>query len=100
MGDTTFAFPPSVDARSYTLTADPSHALPLTILSLDWDVQRGTLRKYLTSDGDRFFYMAFANADNHQLRMLRALYPVVGTKQYQRHGYTLDVYTLQFTPAP
>jgi hypothetical protein len=97
MGDTSYNFPAHVDARSYALTLDPSHALPLSILSGDGDVQRDVLRKHVTGDGDRFFYMAFANADNHQLRLLLEQYPLVATKQYERHGYTLDVYTLRFT---
>jgi hypothetical protein len=100
MGDTTYNFPPQVDERSYALTLDPSYALPLSILFRDGDVRRDVLREHLMGDGDRFFYMAFANADNHQLRMLLTQYPLVGTKQYERHGYTLDVYTFRFTSMP
>jgi hypothetical protein len=100
MGDTTYNFPPQVDARSYALTVDPSHALPLAILSDVADVQRDTLRKRLKGDGDRFFYMAFANANNHQLPLLLKEYTLVGTKTYERRGYALDLYTFRFTPAP
>ena len=100
MGDTTYNFPPHVDARSYALTVDPSNALPLSILSGDRDAQRDVLRKRVTGDGDRFFYMAFANADNHQLRFLLKEYPLVGRKQYERSGYTLDLYTFRFTSMP
>jgi hypothetical protein len=84
----------------YALALDLSHALPFTILSGDGDVQRDVLRTHVMGDGDRFFYMAFANADNHQLRMLLKQYPLVGTKQYERNGYTLDVYTFRFTSMP
>jgi hypothetical protein len=101
MGDTTYNFPPQVDERSYAPTLDPSRALPLSILSGDGDVQRDELRKHVIGDGERFFYLAFANADNHQLRLLLLeQYPLVGTKQYERHGYTLDVHTFRFTSMP
>ena len=100
MGDTTYNFPAHVDGRSYTLTLDPSHALPLSILSNDGDEKRDVLRKYVRGDGDRFFYMAFANADNHQLQLLLREYPLAGTKRYERSGYTLDVYTFRFTSLP
>jgi hypothetical protein len=97
MGDTTYNFPPNVDAQSYSLTVDPARALPLSILSLDGDVQRDSLRKHLTGAGDRFFYMAFANADNHQLRLLFTEYPLVERKRYVRNGYACDLYTFRFT---
>jgi hypothetical protein len=101
MGDTTYNFPPKVDAQSYGLTVDPERALPLTILSLDGDLQRDALRKHLAGAGDRFFYMAFANADNHQLQLLLTeyKYPLVGRKRYVRNGYAFDLYTLRFTSA-
>ena len=97
MGDTTHNFPPRVDARTYVPTVDPSHALPLAILAGDGDVQRDTLRTHVAGEGGRFFYMAFANADNHQLRLLLKEYPLVAAKRYERNGYTLDLYTFQFT---
>jgi hypothetical protein len=97
MGDTTYNFPPNVDAQSYGLTVDPSRALPLTVLSLDGDGRRDSLRKHLAGADDRFFYMAFANADNHQLRLLLADYPVVGQKRYTRNGYAVELYTFRFT---
>jgi hypothetical protein len=100
MGDTTYNFPPHVDGRSYKLTLDPSHAIPLSILAGDGDVMPEALRSHNLREGDRFFYMAFANADNHQLRLLRDRYPVVATKQYDRSGYTLDVFTFEFTSGP
>jgi hypothetical protein len=97
MGDGTYNFPPPVDGRTFDLTLDPSHAVPLSILSGDGDVERGVLRAHHLEEGDRFFYLAFANVDNHQLRLLRNRYPVVATKQYNRAGYTLDVHTFTFT---
>jgi hypothetical protein len=100
MGDPTYNFPPKVDAQSYGLTVDPARALPLTILSLDGDLKRDALRKHLTgAGGDQFFYMAFANADNHQLRLLLTeyKYPLVGQKRYVRNGYAVDLYTFRFT---
>jgi hypothetical protein len=100
MGDTTYNFPAPVDQDSYALTLDPARALPLSILSGDGDVQRGELRKHLTGDGERFFYMAFANADNHQLRMLLERYPLSRTTSYERSGYKLDVYTFWFSSTP
>jgi hypothetical protein len=100
MGDTTYNFPAPVDEHTYALTLDPARALPLSILSGDGDVQRAELRKHLTGDGDRFFYMAFANADNHQLRMLLERYPLSRTTAYERSGYRLDVYTFWFSSIP
>ncbi len=83
MGDTTYNFPSPVDEHSYALTLDPARALPLSILSGDGDVQRGELRKHVTGDGERFFYVAFANADNHQLPMLLERYPLIRTTSYR-----------------
>jgi hypothetical protein len=100
MGDTTYNFPAPVDEHSYALTLDPARALPLSILSGDGDVQRDQLRKHLAGDGERFFYMAFANADNHQLRMLLERYPLSRTTAYERSGYRLDVYTFWFSSMP
>jgi hypothetical protein len=100
MGDTTYNFPPDIDGRSYELTLDPSHAVLLSLLWSDTHVTPEALRSHNVQEGDRFFYVALANADNHQLRLLRDRYPIVETKQYDRSGYTLDVYTFQFTPGP
>ena len=100
MGDTRYAFPSPIDERSYTPTVDPSHAIQFYILSMDWEVQRDVLRSHGLADGDPFVYLALANADNHQLRLLRAQYPLVGAKQYDRNGYTLDLYTFRFTSMP
>jgi hypothetical protein len=100
MGDTTYNFPAPVDEHSYALTLDPARALPLSILSGDGDVQRDQLRKHVAGDGERFFYMAFANADNHQLRMLLERYPLSRTTAYERSGYRLDVYTFWFSSMP
>jgi hypothetical protein len=47
-------------------------------------------------DGEVFYYMAFANADNAQFRPLLSEYALVAKKQHRRHGYTLDVYTFRF----
>jgi len=49
------------------------------------------------SNGELFFYIAFANADNVQLPELLKTYPLVGTKTYDRHGYTLELYTFRFS---
>lgn len=97
MGDTTYNFPPNVDARTYRLTVDPSGALPLVILSLDGDIQRAALGKRL-AEGDRFFYMALPNADNHQLRLLLGEYPVAARKRYDHEGYIVDLYTFRYAP--
>jgi hypothetical protein len=40
--------------------------------------------------------VAFANADNVQLRGLLTDYPLVRTQRYERHGYTLDLYVFSF----
>lgn len=98
MAETVYNFPPAIDAQSYAPTLDPSHALPLDILWRDTDVQPAVLREHVAGDGAPIVYLAFANADNHQLRMLQDLYPVVGVKRYDRSGYWLDVYTLSFRP--
>jgi len=97
VGDGTYNFPPAVDGRTFDLTLDPTHALPLSILSGDGDVESSVLRAHHLKDGDRFFYLAFANVDNHQLRLLRNRYAVERTRQYNRNGYTLDVHTFRFT---
>jgi hypothetical protein len=97
MGDTTYNFPPNVDARTYRLTVDPSGALPLVVLSLDGDIQRNALGTRL-GEGDRFFYMALPNADNHQLRLLLGEYPVAARKRYDHDGYIVDLYTFRYAP--
>jgi hypothetical protein len=60
------------------------------------DVNRQVIASHVRSDGQLFFYIAFANADNVQLRELLKRYPLVRTKIYQRHGYTLGLYTFRF----
>ena len=94
-----YYFPPLVDERSYALTANSSHALPLSILSSDGDVRREVLRTHVTGNGDRFFYLAFGISDNHLLQLLLQQYPLAGSKRYDRNGYTLDVYYFRFTSA-
>ena len=54
------------------------------------------LESHIKRDGELFFYVAFANADNVQLQNLRKEYPLVGTTRYERQGYTLDLYTFRF----
>ena len=97
MGDASYNFPPRVDARTHALTVDPAHALPLVVLSGDGDLRRDALGRHLRGDGDRFFYMAFPNADNHQLRLLMNDHSVVATKRYDRRGYAFDLYTFRFS---
>ena len=94
MGNAIYNFPPDVDGRDYTLTADPTHAVPFFVAL--GDVNREVIASHVRSDGQLFFYIAFANADNVQLRELLKRYPLVRTKTYQRHGYTLDLYTFRF----
>ena len=43
---------------------------------------------------------AFPNADNAQLPPLLKAYPVAATKEYERYGYTLALYTFRFSFAP
>lgn len=98
MGATTYNFPPEVDGRSYALTANPSRALPLFVAI--GDITRTNLAKHVRRDGELFFYIAFANADNVQLPILLNEYALVAKKQYERHGYTQDLYTFRFTFPP
>jgi hypothetical protein len=95
MGNAIYNFPPDVDGRDYTLTADPSHAVPLVVAL--GDVKRDVLASHVRNDGQLFYYVAFANADNVQLRELLKQYPLVRTKTYERHGYTMDLYTFRFS---
>jgi hypothetical protein len=94
MGNAIYNFPPDVDGRSYALTANPSHALPLFVAI--GDVSRDTLATHLQHDGELFYYVAFPNADNVQLAALSNAYPLVATKKYERHGYTLELSTFRF----
>ena len=94
MGNAIYNFPPDVDGRDYTLTADPSHAVPFFVAL--GDVNRDVIASHVRSDGQLFFYIAFANADNVQLRELLKRYQLVRTKTYERQGYTLDLYTFRF----
>jgi len=64
------------------------------------DVTRDVLQSHIHRDGELFFYMAFANADNEQLPNLLKEYALVTTKQYERYGYTLALYTFRFTFTP
>jgi hypothetical protein len=95
MGNAIYNFPPEVDRESYALTANPLRAVPFFVAI--GDVPRDVLASHVRHDGEPFFYVAFANADNAQLQTLLKEYPLVGTKQYQRYGYTLDLYTFRFT---
>jgi hypothetical protein len=94
MGNAIYNFPPDVDGRNYTLTANPSHAVPFFIAI--GDVTREVIGSHVRRDGELFFYLAFANADNVQLQELLKKYPLVGTKTYDRYGYTLGLYTFRF----
>ena len=95
IGNPTYFFPPKVDARSYALTRDPSHALPLSILYRAADASQDALRQHL-GGADRFFYMAFPNVDNDLLQLLRKDYALVREKRYERSGYAFDLYTFGF----
>ena len=95
MGNAIYNFPPEVDGRSYGLTANPSRAVPFFVAI--GDVTRDVLESHVQRDGELFFYIAFANADNVQLQNLLKGYALVGAKQYERYGYTLDLYTFRFT---
>jgi len=95
MGNAIYQFPPDVDGRDYTLTANPSHTIPFFIAI--GDVKRDVIASHVRSNGELFFYIAFANADNVQLPELLKTYPLVGTKTYDRHGYTLELYTFRFS---
>jgi hypothetical protein len=92
IGKPTYFFPPKVDARSYALTRDPSHALPLSILDRAADASQDALRQHL-GGAERFFYMAFPNVDNDLLQLLQKEYAVVREKRYERAGYAFDLYT-------
>ena len=95
MGNAIFNFPHDVDGRDYTLTANPAHALPFFVAI--GDVKRDVIGSHIRREGDPFYYVAFANAHNEGLDDLMRDYPLVGQKQYERHGYTLDVYTFRFS---
>jgi hypothetical protein len=95
MGNAIYNFPPDVDGRDYTLTANPSHALPFFVAI--GDVKRDVIGSHVRSDGDPFYYVSFANAHDEGLADLLKEYPLIGKKQYERHGYTLDVYTFRFS---
>jgi len=94
MGNVLYNFPPDVDGRSYALTSNPSRAVPFVVAI--GDVPRSVLESHISRDGEQFFYVAFANADNVQLQNLRKEYPLAGTTRYERQGYTLDLYTFRF----
>ena len=64
------------------------------------DVTRSVLESHVQRDGELFFYVAFANADNVQLPNLLKEYELVARKQYERDGYTLDLYTFRFRYLP
>jgi hypothetical protein len=98
MGNVIYNFPPDVDGRSYALTPNPSHAVPFFVAI--GDVQRSVLASHIQRDGEIFYYVAFANADNVQLQSLRKEYPLAGTTRYERQGYTLDLYTFRFPFSP
>jgi hypothetical protein len=91
MGNAIYNFPPEVDGRSDALTAEPSRPVPYFVAI--GDVTRDVLQSHIHRDGELFFYMAFANADNEQL-------PNLTTKQYERYGYTLALSTFRFTFTP
>ena len=93
MGNAVYNFPPDVDGRTYALTANPGHVLPLF-------VSRGNIAPTILADhfmreGELFYYAAFANADNDELAALRG-YELVDTRRFNRQGYTLDVYAFRF----
>ena len=94
MGNAIWNFPPEIDGRTYALTADPSHAMPLVVAV--GNLARPRLQEHMHHDGEVFLYAAFANADNQELLALRDRYEFIGTKRYDRHGYTLDLYMFRF----
>jgi hypothetical protein len=98
MGNAIYNFPPAVDGRDYTLTANPAHAVPFWVAI--GDASRDAIGSHVQRDGELFFYIAFANADNVQLPELLKNYPLVGMKKYDRYGYTLDLYTFRFSFTP
>lgn len=95
MGNAIYNFPPDVDGRDYTLTPNPARAVPFFIAI--GDVKRDVIASRIRSDDEPFYYVAFANADNSMLAGLLKDYPLIGKKQYERHGYTLDLYTFRFS---
>jgi hypothetical protein len=95
MGNAIYNFPPDVDGRDYAITANPSRAV--TFFVALGDVKRDIIESHVRSDGELFFYVGFANADNVQLQYLLKEYPLVAMKQYERYGYTLDLYTFRFS---
>ncbi|HZT77291.1 MAG TPA: hypothetical protein VFA27_11575 [Vicinamibacterales bacterium] len=94
MGNAIYFFPPDVDGRRYTLTANPTRAMPLFVAR--GDIDRDTLAAHVTHDGDLFYYAAFANTDNRELASLRQAYELVDTTHVDRGGYTLDAYAFRF----
>jgi hypothetical protein len=49
-----------------------------------------------TCIAELFFYVTFANADNDRIRKLFREHALVATKQHERNGCTLDLYTFRF----
>jgi hypothetical protein len=98
MGNAIYNFPPDVAGPSYALTANPSRAIPFFVAI--GDVTRSVLQSHLQREGEPFFYMAFANADNVQLQNLLKEYALVAKKRYDRYGYALDLYTFRFAFTP
>jgi len=94
MGNAIFFFPPDIDGRTYALTTDPGHAVPLFV-GLG-DVKRDVLASHVRADGGLFYYVAFPNTDNTLLKPLLNEYPLVAVRKYDRKGYTLDLYTFRF----
>jgi hypothetical protein len=95
MGNAIYKFPPDVDGRDYSITANPSHAVPFFVAI--GDVKRDVIASHVRHDGELFYYVAFPNADNAQLTPLLKAYPLAATKEYQRFGYTLASYTFRFS---
>ncbi len=93
MGNAIYEFPPTIDGRTYELTSEPTHALPLVIAI----GERHAVESHVRREGERFFYVAFPNADNLQLPGLLNAYELISKKQYERHGYTVDLYTFRFS---
>ena len=95
MGNAIYNFPPDVDGRDYTLTSNPTRAVPFFVAI--GDVKRDAIASHVRTEGELFYYVAFANADNVQLRELLKKYALVGSKTYSRYGYTLDVHTFRWS---
>jgi len=94
MGNAIYNFPPEVDRASYALTANPLRAVPFFVAL--GDVPRMSWRRTCGTMANCFLRRLRECRQRPTPTLLKE-YPLVGTKQYERYGYTLVLYTFRFT---